>query len=150
YVDGVRDLGSQSRDAFNLEQVEVVKGPSSSFTGRGSTGGTVNLGSKLPNLRRTYAGEFSLGSSSTKKATVDVNLPFGNTVAVRLNAMADDGDFPGREYVSNRRYGLAPSMIFGLGTSTRFSVSYYFINEHNTPDYGIPYVPATNKVWTAY
>ncbi|MCV4594307.1 TonB-dependent receptor plug domain-containing protein, partial [Escherichia coli] len=43
FIDGSRDLGAQSRDPFNLEQVEVVKGPSSTYTGRGSTGGTVNL-----------------------------------------------------------------------------------------------------------
>lgn len=50
FVDGVRDLGPQSRDPFNLEQVEVVKGPGSAYTGRGSAGGAINLTSKSPGL----------------------------------------------------------------------------------------------------
>src|SRR5690606_9851285 len=48
FIDGVRDFGGYSRDPFNLEQVEVAKGPASTNAGRGSTGGTVNLVSKKP------------------------------------------------------------------------------------------------------
>ena len=50
FVDGVRDFGGYSRDSFNLEQVEVAKGPASSLAGRGSTGGAINLVSKAPHL----------------------------------------------------------------------------------------------------
>ena len=50
FVDGVRDLSPQARDPFNLEQVEVVKGPASAYNGRGSTGGTINLVSKAPTV----------------------------------------------------------------------------------------------------
>src|SRR5687768_17277928 len=106
YIDGVRDLGAQSRDPFNLEQVEVVKGPSSTFTGRGSSGGTVNLDSKLPNLRRTISGELTVGTSGTKRATLDLNIPLNNDIALRLNAMGNDSNFPGREVVQNRRWGF--------------------------------------------
>ncbi len=145
YIDGVRDLGAQSRDPFNLEQVEVVKGPSSTFTGRGSTGGTINLVSKLPNLRRSFAGTLTAGTANTKRATVDVNLPLSDSVALRINALGHDSDFPGREDVQNRRWGFAPSIIFGIGTNTRYSFSYFYIEQDNTSDYGIPWVPATNK-----
>ena len=144
YIDGVRDLGAQSRDPFNLEQVEVVKGPSSTFTGRGSTGGTINLVSKLPNLRRSVSGEFTVGTANTKRGTIDVNLPLNDTTAIRINAMAHDSDFPGREVVQNRRWGFAPSIMFGLGTATRFAFSYFTLSQDNTSDYGIPWVPATN------
>lgn len=146
YIDGVRDLGAQSRDPFNLEQVEVVKGPSSTFTGRGSTGGTINLVSKLPNLRRSFAGSLTGGTANTKRATVDVNLPLSDTIALRVNALGHDSDFPGREVVQNRRWGFAPSIQFGLGTPTRYSFSYFYIEQDNTSDYGIPWVPATNTV----
>lgn len=150
YVDGVRDLGAQSRDPFNLEQVEIVKGPSSTFTGRGSTGGTINLVGKLPNLRRSVAGSFMAGTSNTKRGTVDVNLPINDTTAVRLNAMAHDSDFPGREAVQNRRWGFAPSVMFGLGTPMRIALSYFYIGQENTSDYGIPWVPATNIALAAF
>ena len=126
YVDGVRDLGAQSRDPFNLEQVEIVKGPSSTFTGRGSTGGTINLVSKLPNLRRSVAGSFMGGTANTKRGNVDVNLPLNDSRRqLRLNAMAHDSDFPGREVVQNRRWGLAPSVMFGMGTPTRYRVQLF-------------------------
>ena len=140
YIDGVRDLGAQSRDPFNLEQVEVVKGPSSTFTGRGSTGGTINLVSKLPNLRRSFAGTITAGNADTKRATVDINLPLSDTIAVRVNALGHDSNSPGREAVENRRWGFAPSIIFGMGTSTRYSFSYFYIEQDNTSDYGLPWV----------
>lgn len=145
YFDGVRDLGAQSRDPFNLEQVEVVKGPSSTFTGRGSTGGTINLVSKLPNLRRSFSGTLTGGTAETKRASVDINLPISDSVAFRFNGMGHDSNYPGREVVQNRRWGAAPSIIFGLGTSTRYSAAYYYIEQDNVSDYGIPWVPATNN-----
>ena len=56
FVDGVRDLNPQTRDPFNLEQIEVTKGPTSAVSGRGSAGGTINLISKAPNLDRIVGG----------------------------------------------------------------------------------------------
>lgn len=150
YVDGVRDLGPQSRDPFNLEQVEVVKGPSSTFTGRGSTGGTINLVSKLPNLKRSFGGSFTVGSDATKRGTTDINLPVNDSIAFRMNLMGHDSNFPGRDAVQNRRWGAAPSLIFGLGTPTRYSVSYFYIGQENTSDYGIPWVPVANNALAAY
>lgn len=150
FVDGVRDLGPQSRDPFDLEQVEVVKGPSSTFTGRGSTGGTINLVSKLPNLRRSFAAMVTGGSDSTKRLTADLNLPIGDTIAFRLNAMGHNSDFPGRSAVQYRRWGLAPSIMFGLDSATRYSLSYFYIQQENTSDYGIPWVPAANNVLVEY
>src|SRR5688572_2977300 len=146
YVDGVRDLGAHSRDPFNMEQVEVVKGPSSTFTGRGSSGGTINLVSKLPTLRRSISGDVTFGTAGTKRGTIDLNLPINEDVAFRLNAMAHDSDFPGREVVQNRRWGIAPSIMFGLSGPTRFAASYFHLRQENISDYGIPWVPPTNNV----
>jgi catecholate siderophore receptor len=150
YVDGVRDLGPQSRDPFNLEQVEVVKGPSSSFTGRGSTGGTINLVSKLPNLRRSISGSFALGTDETKRGTVDLNLPVTDSIAFRLNAVGHDSAYAGREAVKFKRYGIAPSISFGLGTASRYSFGYFHLEQNNVSDYGIPWVPATNNALSTF
>jgi catecholate siderophore receptor len=150
YVDGVRDLGPQSRDPFNVEQVEVVKGPSSSFTGRGSTGGTINLVSKLPNLKRSFGGDLTVGTSGTLRGTADVNLPINDSIAFRMNAMANNSEYPGREAVQNRRWGLAPAISFGLGTKTRYSLSYFYLRQNNISDYGIPWVPVTNTALAAF
>jgi catecholate siderophore receptor len=145
FVDGARDLGPQSRDPFNLEQVEVAKGPGSAFTGRGSAGGSINLVSKAPTVNRFFAGAISGGSDATKRFTGDINLPIKDRTAFRLNFMAHDSGVAGRDVVENQRWGVAPSMMFGLGTRTRLTLSYYYVGQDNISDYGIPWVPATNN-----
>ena len=155
FVDGVRDLGPQSRDPFNLEQVEVVKGPSSAFTGRGSTGGSINLVSKTPTLQRFFNFSANFGTDETKRVTGDVNLPlerlgWGERTAFRLNFMAHDSAFPGREEVESKRWGIAPSFSFGIGKKTLVDASYFRLEQDNISDYGIPWVPATNNVLVEY
>lgn len=156
FVDGMRDLGGYSRDPFNISQVEVVKGPSSSFGGRGSTGGSVNLVSKSPELDSFYGGTFGLGTDEYKRATLDVNQPLKEigleNGALRLNGMWHDAEVPGRDEVENERWGVAPSVAFGLGTPTRVTFSYFHLDQDNLPDYGIPWVPAgnTNAVLAAH
>jgi catecholate siderophore receptor len=150
FIDGVRDLSPQSRDPFNIEQVEVVKGPGSAFTGRGSSGGTINLASKLPTLRRSFGGTLNLGTDKTKRATADINLPLNDRIAFRLNLVAHDAEVAGRDVVENERWGLAPSIAFGLGTPTRYTFSYFKLKQNNISDYGIPWVPATNNALAAF
>ncbi|HEY8460349.1 MAG TPA: TonB-dependent receptor plug domain-containing protein, partial [Blastocatellia bacterium] len=146
FIDGTRDLGPQSRDPFNLEQVEVVKGPGSAFTGRGSAGGSINLVSKAPTVNRFFSGAISGGSDATKRFTGDINLPIKDRVAFRLNLLAHDSGVAGRDVVENQRWGVAPSVLFGLGTRTRLTVSYFYLGQDNIPDYGIPWVTATHNV----
>ncbi|MEX2303561.1 MAG: TonB-dependent siderophore receptor [Bryobacterales bacterium] len=150
FVDGVRDLGPQSRDPFNIEQVEVVKGPQSAFTGRGSTGGSINMVSKTPQTTRMFGGSLSLGSASMQRGTGDVNLPIGDRTAFRLNVMAHDAGVPGRDVVESDRWGVAPSLAFGLGTPTRVTLGYYKIKQDNISDYGIPWVTANHNVLMDY
>ena len=151
YIDGARDLGPQSRDPFNLEQVEIVKGPSSSFTGRGSTGGTINLVSKTPGFKPFYNFDVNLGSDKTKRVTGDINLPLerlglGERAAFRLNLMAHDSNFAGREIIENNRWGVAPTLTFGIGSNSTLTLGYFHLQQDNISDYGIPWVPATNNV----
>jgi catecholate siderophore receptor len=150
FVDGVRDIGPQTRDPFNFEQVEVVKGPASAYTGRGSTGGTINLVSKTPGAGRSFGGTLNLGTDRTKRGTADINLPLTDRTAFRLNLMAHDSRVAGREAVANERWGVAPSLAFGLGTPTRLTLSYLRVSQDNISDYGIPWVPATNNVLVEY
>lgn len=140
FVDGIRDVGTVSRDMFNIEQVEVVKGPAGADIGRGSPTGYINLVSKVPTAENFFAGSVSLGSASQKRATVDLNRALNETgsVAFRLNAMAQDGGVPGRDLVENNRWGIAPSLAIGLGTPTRIYLSYLRMDQKNRPDGGIP------------
>jgi catecholate siderophore receptor len=150
FVDGVRDLGPQSRDPFNLEQVEVVKGPASAYTGRGSTGGSINLVSKVPRLRPSYGLTLDVGTDRTKRVTADLNFPLlrlglGEHTSFRLNLLVHDAGVAARNAVENERWGVAPSLSFGLGTQTRVTLSYFHLQQDNLSDYGIPWVPVTNN-----
>ncbi len=146
FIDGVRDLSPQARDPFNLEQVDVVKGPGSAYTGRGSTGGSINLINKTPGIRRILAGTLDFGTDSTRRATADINLPIGDSVAFRLNLLAHHSGVAGRDVVEFDRWGVAPSLTLGVGKPTRLTVSYYKLKQDNISDYGIPWVPNTNNV----
>lgn len=155
FIDGVRDLGPQSRDPYNLEQVEVAKGPSSSFNGRGSAGGTINLVSKSPGLERYFGGSLNFGSDRTQRVTGDINLPLkgiglGERTGLRLNTLWHQSGVAGRDVVENQRWGVAPSLAFGVGTSTRLTLNYFKNKQDNIPDYGIPWVTATHNVLAAF
>ena len=145
FVDGVRDISPQSRDPFNLEQVDVVKGPSSVYTGRGSTGGSINLLNKTPGLRRAFGGTLDFGTDRTRRATADLNLPLGDTLSFRMNLLAHHSGVAGRDVVKFDRWGLAPSLTWGIGKPTRATISYYKLKQNNLSDYGIPWVPITNN-----
>lgn len=148
FVDGVRDFGAYSRDPFNIEQVEVAKGPSSMYGGRGSTGGSLNVASKTPQLNGIQGGTLGIGGDDFARATLDINQPLegfaGQGAAVRINAMWTHEGAPGRDAVENQRWGVAPSVSFGLGTPTRVTVSHAHLAQDNVPDYGLPWVPANN------
>jgi catecholate siderophore receptor len=152
FVDGVRDSGTYSRDPFNIEQVEVSKGPSSAYVGRGSTGGSVNLATKTPGPLASQSATFSGGSSQYRRATIDVNQPLDRIkgAAFRINAMFTDANTPGRNEVNNHRWALAPSLAFGLDSMTKVIFSYTHLDQKNLPDYGLPWVPRTNVPLSAY
>jgi len=138
FVDGVRDLGSVSRDVFNIQQVEVIKGPAGADFGRTSPTGAINLVSKQPTLRDAVSGSVSYGSAEQKRATADFNHAIGETSAFRINVMAQDSGVPGRDEVKNKRWGIAPTLAFGLGTSTRVYLDFLHVEQDNVPDGYVP------------
>lgn len=144
-VDGIRDFGGYSRDTFNIEQVEVAKGPASTNSGRGSTGGSVNLASKVPHLGSNTSIMLGAGTDDFGRTTFDHNQEITglNGAAFRINGMFHTQGVPGRDFVDQERWGIAPSIAFGLGTDTRFTLSYFHMTQNNLPDYGIPWVSAT-------
>ena len=143
FIDGMRDFGSYYRDPFNIEEVEVLQGPTSVTFGRGSTGGVVNQATKGANLQRLIAGDVQVASDRTRRATFDINQPTDRLAAgsaFRLNLMGHESDVAGRDVAHNRRYGIAPSLALGLGTSTTWNFSYVRQGADDRPDYGIPWL----------
>ena len=142
FLDGIRDFGSYYRDSFNYDQVEVLEGPAGVQFGRGSTGGVINQESKIPAADKFINVGAQVGTDATRRIAVDINEPLpelGAGAAFRLNAMGTDGGVAGRPYTQNRRFGVAPSISFGLDSPTRLTISYLHFTESDTPDYGLPW-----------
>ncbi len=139
FVDGIRDLGAVSRDVFNIDQVEVVKGPSGSDIGRGASSAYINLVSKTAQADGAFAtGSLMAGSADRKRVVADLNTPLSLPgSALRLNLMAQDDGTPGRDEVRARRWGVAPTATFGLGTNTRATISLLHVQQDNRPDGGV-------------
>jgi len=138
FVDGVRDLGTISRDVFDIEQIEVTKGPDSAEYGRTAPTGAVNMVTKQPTLDNAASGSVAYGSGNQKRVTADWNRAIGSTSAFRLNVMGQKSGVPGRDKIRNNRWGLAPSLAFGLGTATRLYLDYLHVRQSNVPDGGVP------------
>nr|WP_226952592.1 TonB-dependent siderophore receptor [Mesopusillimonas faecipullorum] len=139
FVDGMRDIGATSREIFNLEQVEVIKGSDGAYGGRGGAGGSINLISKTPKLDNFTRGTLGIGTDKYYRGTIDGNWQLSETSAFRLNGMWHKADVAGRDTVRNKRWGVAPSFSFGLGTPTRVTLSYYRMSTDDIPDSGLPY-----------
>ena len=95
FIDGVRDSGVSVRENFFTEQVEILRGPGSSFAGRGTTGGAINIVTKQATTEKSfYNMDTAFGTDETKRVTLDVNQVISPTL----------GD-PGRRHVPGRRRG---------------------------------------------
>ena len=139
YLDGVRDIGAQSREIFAVDQLELVKGSDSVLGGRGSAGGTINIISKLPRLQEFAHADLSYGNADYKRVTADVNRLLAPTIAVRIEGLWHDQHVAGRGAIWQKRWGVAPSLTIGLGTPTRLTAAYYHLDTDELPDSGLPY-----------
>jgi catecholate siderophore receptor len=140
-LDGVRESGAYTRDAFNLEQVEVIKGPAGAIAGRGATGGAINLVTKTPKPESFTRATIGGGNAGYSRITADTNAPLSSRegAAVRMSAMYTSSGVPGRDVVHNSSWGVAPSLSFGIGKPSRFTVAYQHLTQDNVPDYGLPW-----------
>ncbi|QGZ65506.1 TonB-dependent receptor [Paraburkholderia acidisoli] len=139
FVDGMRDSGVQNRETFDVQNVSVVKGPDSVYAGRGSVGGSVDITTKTPEAENFINGSVGLGTDSYRRATIDWNQKLNDTTAFRFNAMGHDADQAGRTDVYSKRWGVAPSIAFGLNTPTTVTLSYYHLNTYDMPDFSAPF-----------
>lgn len=158
YVDGVRDVGSISRDVFNLEQIDVLKGPAGTDNGRSAPTGSVNLVTKKANLTDLVTTAITGGSGEQKRITLDANkvLDEQRGIAVRLNVLAQDSGSAARDVVENKRWAVAPSIGFGLNGPTRVHLDYLHVDQNNIPDGGVYVIglpgytsPDRAKPWVA-
>ena len=148
FVDGMRDIAAGTREVFNLESVEVIKGADSAYAGRGGAGGSINLTTKKAKADNFTSGDVGLGTDQYKRATLDLNRTLGDTTGFRLNAMAHDANVPGRNGPENKRWGIAPTVTFGMGTPTEVTLSWQHLQTDDIPDGGVPYLYSNTKAAT--
>jgi catecholate siderophore receptor len=140
FMDGLRDTGLYDRDVFDIDNLEVYKGPASTLFGRGSTGGVINQVTKTPQLFPVEDFSVTGGTNAEIRGTADMNYVLGDTAAMRLDLMGQRNNFEDRDFTRTQRWGAAPSFAYGLDTDTTFTLKYLHQQEDNIPDYGIPFL----------
>ena len=141
YVDGIRDTAQYNRDLFNVTQVDVLRGAASMLFGRGQAGGVINEVTKTPFLMNKSNAAVTAGSYDYYRGTADMNVVLNqeSSTAFRLNAVAQDAK-SSRDVVQNKTLGFAPTVTYGIGTDNQVSLSYYYLDTNNTPDFGVGFV----------
>ncbi|PZN92456.1 MAG: TonB-dependent siderophore receptor [Alphaproteobacteria bacterium] len=145
YIDGLRDPGVTSREVFAVEQIEIVKGPSSTFGGRGTTGGAVSLISKAPLPADLAKFEATGGTDATRRFTADINRKLSDNVQLRLNGLWHDADVAGRDYVWSRRWGVAASLAIQPSDALDLNFDYYHLTTRGMADWGVPFDVRTQR-----
>jgi catecholate siderophore receptor len=137
FVDGVRDDVQYFRDFYNVDRVEVLKGPNAMIFGRGGGGGVINRVLKKPSFN-AYRGLTASGDGwGGFRLTTDLDQPLSGSFGARLNAMYEDGN-SFRRHVDLKRYGINPTAAFLLGSNTRVDLSYEHFHDRRTADRGVP------------
>jgi len=137
FVDGLRDPGMTTRESFAIEQLEISRGPNSSFAGRGTAGGAINAITKQATNAYDF-GKVSAGFGTDRHArlTVDVNHAFGERFGLRANALYGDEDVPDRKPAYRRRGGLALSGLYAPSDRLNIVADYYGLRARDNPDLG--------------
>ena len=140
FIDGVRDPGVSVRENFFTEQVEILRGPGSSFAGRGTTGGAINIVTKEAQQEKSfYNMDTTFGTDATKRIVLDVNQIVTPTFAVRAGGMFQDADVAGRNYVTDDRSGGFIATKWTPTDAIKITTDYVHTDLHGIPDFGVPY-----------
>ncbi|MFZ2155429.1 MAG: TonB-dependent receptor, partial [Bradyrhizobium sp.] len=140
FLDGMRDAGVSVRENFFTEQVEILRGPGSSFAGRGTTGGAINIVTKQATTEKSfYNMDTTFGTDRTKRVVLDVNQVISPTLAVRAGGLFQDAGVAGRDYIKDDRDGGFVAMKWTPLDTVKLSANYIHTNLHGLPDFGVPY-----------
>ncbi|MFC4626293.1 TonB-dependent receptor [Daeguia caeni] len=138
YLDGLRDFGVYTRDSFNTESVEVIKGPSGEAFGVGNLGGVINQTTKRAHLETRHSIDQGFGTGPAYRTLIDSNYKINDTTAVRVNGMFNRQDVADRDHVKADRWGGAIDFATGIGTDQEWHLNYFYLHGDKTPDYGVP------------
>ena len=140
FVDGVRDPGVSVRENFFTEQIEILRGPGSSFAGRGTTGGAINIVTKQATTEKSfYNMDTTISTDSGERVTLDVNQVINPTLAVRAGGVFQDASFAGRDYAKNDSGGGFVATTWKPTDAIKVTADYVHTDVHGLPDFGVPY-----------
>lgn len=154
FIDGVRDPGVSVRENFFTEQVEILRGPGSSFAGRGTTGGAINIVTKRATTEKSfYNMDTSFGTDKTKRVTLDVNQVISPTLAIRAGGLFQDAGVAGRDFVTDDRSGAFVATTWKPVDAVKVTADYVHTYLHGIPDFGVPYYrpgsPAAGNLYSS-
>jgi catecholate siderophore receptor len=148
FIDGVRDPAVSIRENFFTEQVEILRGPASSFAGRGTTGGAINIVTKQAGDRNFYNAEATLGTDQTKRINLDFNQVISPTLSIRADGMFQKAEVAGRDYVTDDRWGGLLAGKWTPSDSVKITANYIHTDLNQLPDFGVPYNSAAKAPFT--
>src|SRR5580704_6745138 len=105
FVDGIRDPAVNIRENFFTEQIEILKGPSATIDGRGTTGGALNIVTKQATDQNFYNADSILATDNTRRVTFDVNQVINPTLSVRFDGMWQNANISERDFATDDRWG---------------------------------------------
>lgn len=137
FVDGLRDPGMTIRESFAVEQIEIAKGPNSTFAGRGTSGGAINAITKMASADYNFGkASLGLGSDSFLRTTADVNLALADQLGVRGNVLYAYQTVPDRDPADRERKGLALTALYKPASNLSITLDYYGLRARDKPDLG--------------
>ena len=143
YQDGVRDDVQYYRSLYNVEQLEILRGPNALLFGRGGTGGLINRVSKKAEIGEAFGSiDFGADSFGAADLAVDANFATSDSTAVRLN-LHTDSLANHRDFFEGERYGINPTVKIQVNDETTIDLSYEYADHERFIDRGIP--TANNK-----
>ncbi|MBI5264205.1 MAG: TonB-dependent receptor [Bradyrhizobium sp.] len=148
FIDGIRDPAVSIRENFFTEQIEILRGPASSYAGRGTAGGAINIVTKQAGERNFYNAETTFGTDRTKRVTLDVNQVISPTFSMRAGGVFQDAGVAGRDITTDDRWGGFLSTRWTPTSDFKLTTNYVHTDLSSLPDFGVPYykqgnVPAT-------
>ncbi|MDD1533026.1 MULTISPECIES: TonB-dependent receptor [unclassified Bradyrhizobium] len=149
FIDGIRDPAVSIRENFFTEQIEILRGPASSYAGRGTAGGAINIVTKQAGNRNFQRVDSEFGTDMTKRVTLDVNQVIDPTFSVRAGGLFQDANVAGRDHVTDNRWGSFISTKYTPTNDIKITTNYVHTDLSGYPDFGVPYyrqgnVPVTS------
>ncbi|GAB5413185.1 MAG: TonB-dependent siderophore receptor [Congregibacter sp.] len=138
FIDGIRDDVQYFRPFYNVQQIEVLRGPNALLFGRGGGGGVVNRVQKTAEVGENFNSFFGgIDTFSAYNGSIDSNFSLSDSVAIRVNGFYEEMDNH-RDFFEGERFAINPTLTALLSDDTRLTASYEYVDDDRIVDRGVP------------